>query len=266
LVPIGGTDIVTRLNPPNTRSGMVSLTLDRTGRLVTLLAVPAQTAMMQERSVASVQTSADWKPLFAEAGLTIAQFSPAHPQWMPPIFADGRAAWQGTYPDRRDVPIRIEAAAVLGKPVYFEIVAPWTLPTNEDRGVGQTSGERVGLLMRTAVAPLVFAIAVLLALRNLRLGRGDRRGALRVEGFRAMNPARGEPPFLIPLAKYFSMRVGFTAADFEAARRSMSCHRTQYSDDVVERVTEAQRTVMNGTLLLVPFLTTGGGTDLFEPR
>jgi LmbE family N-acetylglucosaminyl deacetylase len=87
-----------------------------------------------------------------------------------------------------------------------------------------------------------------------------------VEGFRAMNPARGEPPFLIPLARYFSMRVGFTAADFEAARRSMSCHRTQYSDDVVQRVTEAQRTVMNGTLLLVPFLTTGGGTDLFEAR
>ena len=184
LVPIGGTDIVTRLNPPTTRSGMVSLTLDRTGRLVSLLAVPAQTAMMQERSVAPVQTSAaDWKPLFAEAGLAIAQFSPAQPQWMPPIFADGRAAWQGTYPDRRDVPIRIEAAAVLGKPVYFEIVAPWTLPTNEDRGLGQTSGERVGLLMRTAVAPLAFAIAVLLALRNLRLGRGDRRGALRLSLF-----------------------------------------------------------------------------------
>ena len=79
LVPIGGTNIVTPLNPPTTRSGMVSLTLDRTGRLVSLLAVPAQTAMMQERSVAPVQTSAtDWTPLFAEAGLPIAQFSPAH--------------------------------------------------------------------------------------------------------------------------------------------------------------------------------------------
>ena len=184
LVPIGGTDIVTRLNPPTTRSGMVSLTLDRTGRLVSLLAVPAQTATLQERSAAPVQTpAADWQPLFAEAGLAIAQFSPAQPQWMPPIFADRRAAWQGTYPDRRDVPVRIEAAAVLGKPVYFEVVAPWTLPTNEDRGLGQTSGERIGLLMRSAVAPLAFAVAVLLALRNLRLGRGDRRGALRLSVF-----------------------------------------------------------------------------------
>src|SRR6185436_1588819 len=103
-------------------------------RLVSLVAVPAQTETPQERSVASAQTpAADWNLLFAEAGLAITQFSPAQPQWKPPIFADTRAAWQGAYPDRRDVPIRIEAAAVLGRPVYFEIVAPWTLPTNEDR-------------------------------------------------------------------------------------------------------------------------------------
>jgi hypothetical protein len=184
LVPIGGTDIVTRLNPPATRSGMVSLTFDHTGRLVSLMAVPAQTEMPQERSVAPAQTSAaGWNPLFAEAGLALAQFSPTQPQWMPPIYADARAAWQGTYPDRRDVPIRIEAAAVLGKPVYFEIVAPWTLPTNEDRGLGQTSQERVGLLTRTLVTPLALAVAVLLALRNLRLGRGDRRGAWRLSLF-----------------------------------------------------------------------------------
>jgi LmbE family N-acetylglucosaminyl deacetylase len=87
-----------------------------------------------------------------------------------------------------------------------------------------------------------------------------------VEGFRVMNPSRGEPPFLIPQAKYFSMRVGFTSADAEAARRSMSCHRTQYSDDVVERVSEAQRRALNGTLPLAPLLTTAAGTDLFESR
>ena len=42
LVPLGGANIVTRVNPPDTRSGMLSLTLDRTGRLVSLLAVPGQ--------------------------------------------------------------------------------------------------------------------------------------------------------------------------------------------------------------------------------
>jgi serine/threonine-protein kinase len=184
LVPVGGTDIVTPQNPPTTRSGMMSLTLDRTGRLVSFLAVPVQIETSQGSSGASAATSsADWTSLFAEAGLPVAQFSPVKPQWIPPIFADARAAWEGAYPDRPDVPIRIEAAAALGKPVYFEIVAPWTRPRNEDLQQGNTSGERVGLYMRTAVGPFVIVVAVLLALRNLRLGRGDRRGALRLSMF-----------------------------------------------------------------------------------
>ena len=142
LTPIGGANIVTRLNPPPTRSGMVSLTLDRTGRLVSLLAVPAQIAIPSEalpRSGASTCGRLD--PLFEEAGLSLAQFSPAQPQWIPPIFADARAAWEGAYPDRPDVPIRIEAAAVRGKPVYFEIVAPWTRPRIEDRACRATRQE-----------------------------------------------------------------------------------------------------------------------------
>jgi len=184
LVPIGGTDIVTQQNPPATRSGMSSLTLDRTGRLVSLLAVPAQIEASPGTSAAATSPSAaDWQPLFAEAGLPIAQFSPVEPQWIPPVFSDARAAWQGAYPDRPDVPIRVEAAALSGKPVYFEIVAPWTAPRNEERQFGSTSGERIGLKMRTIVGPLSFVVALLLALRNLRLGRGDRRGATRLSLF-----------------------------------------------------------------------------------
>ncbi len=181
LVPIGGTNIVTPLNPPPTRSGMASLTLDQRGRLVSLLAVAAQIEASPEAQAASTPASpADWTALFAEAGLPIARFSPVEPRWIPPMFADARAAWEGAYPDRPDVPIRIEAAAVRGRPAYFEIVAPWTRARNEGAIQGNTSGERVGLYMRTAVAPLAIVTAVVLALRNLRLGRGDRRGALRL--------------------------------------------------------------------------------------
>ena len=183
LTPIGGANIVTPLNPPPTRSGMVSLTLDKTGRLVSLLAVPAQSETSQGAPAASTPASANWIALFAEAGLPIAQFTLVEPRWIPPIFADAKAAWEGAYPDRLDVPIRIEAAAVGGRPAYFEIVAPWTRPRNEDAIQGNTSGERVALYMRTAVAPLAIITALLLALRNLRLGRGDRRGALRLSMF-----------------------------------------------------------------------------------
>jgi eukaryotic-like serine/threonine-protein kinase len=184
LVPIGGTDIVTQQNPPTTRSGMLSLTLDRTGRLVSLLAVPAQIEAAQGTSGASPSPSAaDWPRLFTEAGLPLAQFTPVKPQWIPPVFSDVRAAWQGAYPDRPDVPIRVEAAAMSGKAVYLEIVAPWTAPRNEERRFGSTSGERIGLRMRTIVGPLAGVVALLLAMRNLRLGRGDRRGATRLSLF-----------------------------------------------------------------------------------
>jgi serine/threonine-protein kinase len=185
LIPIGGTDIVTRVNPPETRSGMRSLTLDRTGRLVSLLAVATQVEASGQDMEASATypSEVDWKPLFAEAGLSIRQFSPVTPRWIPPIFADTRSAWEGTYPERPDVRIRVEAAAAMGKPTFFEIVAPWTRPRNVEPAMGSTSGERIGLRMRTIVSPLVTTIAVLLALYNLRLGRADRRGAMRLSLF-----------------------------------------------------------------------------------
>ena len=182
LTPIGGTDIVSRQNPPDSRSGMVSITLDRTGRLASLLAVPAQTGTPPDETPAA-RSAIDWTSLFAEAGLSMAEFSPVTPQWIPPVFADARAAWKGTYPNRPDVPIRIEAATAIGRPVYFEIVAPWTRAKNVDANPGNTSGERVGLYMRTFVAPLVIIGAVLLAMRNVRLRRSDRRGAMRLTVF-----------------------------------------------------------------------------------
>ena len=186
MVPIGGSNIVSPANPPPTRSGMVSLTLDQTGRLVSLLAGPAPIDRSQgapDPDPPAPASAADWTALFAEAGLLIAQFRPVTPRSIPPIFADARAAWEGAYPERLDVPIRIEAAATGGRPAYFEIAAPWTRPRNEDLIQGNTSGERLALYMRTALVPLVLTIAVLLAVRNLRLGRGDRRGAVRLSMF-----------------------------------------------------------------------------------
>jgi hypothetical protein len=67
--------------------------------------------------------------------------------------------------------------------VYFAIAAPWTQPSNEAPQQGNTSGERVALMMRTIVGPFLQVVAMLLALRNLRLRRGDRRGALRLSLF-----------------------------------------------------------------------------------
>jgi LmbE family N-acetylglucosaminyl deacetylase len=87
-----------------------------------------------------------------------------------------------------------------------------------------------------------------------------------IEGMRLMNPSRGAPPFLVPLTKYFTVRIAFTPADAEAARAAMACHRTQYASDIVQRVFEGQKQVWNGAIALVPLSSGDAGTDIFPPR
>jgi hypothetical protein len=95
------------------------------------------------------------------------------------LYADVRAAWTGVLPDRPEVPMRIEAAAYRGKPVFWRVIAPWNNPSRMVLS-GPSPGERAGdLLFVTLLIALVFGGAFF-ARRNLRLGRGDRRGAGRL--------------------------------------------------------------------------------------
>jgi LmbE family N-acetylglucosaminyl deacetylase len=86
---------------------------------------------------------------------------------------------------------------------------------------------------------------------------------LPVEGIRSMNPGQGET-YLMPSPKYFSARIPFSTSDFEAASRSMACHTTQYSDELVKRVSAATREALNGELALMPWLPAAATTDIFR--
>jgi LmbE family N-acetylglucosaminyl deacetylase len=86
------------------------------------------------------------------------------------------------------------------------------------------------------------------------------------EGVRMMNPGPTVPAFLVPLAKYFTVRIAFTPADADAARLAMACHRTQYGGDVVQKISDLQRLVWNGAISLIPFSPADAGTDLFVSR
>jgi LmbE family N-acetylglucosaminyl deacetylase len=87
---------------------------------------------------------------------------------------------------------------------------------------------------------------------------------LTAEGMHAMNPQRGAPPFTIPQAKYFTVRVPFAPEDLEAARRSMPCHRSQFTPEVVARVFPASAKAWNGAISLVPAFDGASPTDLFH--
>jgi hypothetical protein len=89
--------------------------------------------------------------------------TPAEPGWVPPSAFDDRAAWTGT---EGSDPIRVETAAWRGRVVAFERLLPWkvTAPATDSTFAN----------FFVVVLPLM---AVAVAWRNLRLGRGDKRGA-----------------------------------------------------------------------------------------
>ncbi|MBK8464522.1 MAG: serine/threonine protein kinase [Chloracidobacterium sp.] len=154
-------------NPPFDVPGMINVSLDTTGRLIEFRAIPPEnTANLAE------SPKADWTKLFTEAGLDINKFETVAPEWTPPVFSDDRMAWKGTLADWTDIPIRIEAAAFQGKPVYFRIVPPWQKSLAAQPAPTWTVIDLIGLV----VILLAFVSSIFLVWRNVRSGRADLRG------------------------------------------------------------------------------------------
>jgi serine/threonine-protein kinase len=164
-------------DPPFDEPGMITLILDRTGRLVTFLTVSSTYC----DSGGSVHPP-EWNALFETAGLEAAELQLVHPEWAPSVAADLRQAWIGSFPEQPSVPIRIEAGSLTGSPTYFRIVGPWYRP--------QTFEERSPDLLEVTIDStwlmlygLVLGGAGWVAFRNHRFGRGDRQGSARVGAF-----------------------------------------------------------------------------------
>jgi serine/threonine-protein kinase len=157
--------LVTPRNPPTTTPGMANVQLDGEGRLVELIVIPAAPG-----DAGKINAPLDWGPLLAAARLRAEELEEDEFRWVPPGPCDRRAAWKGKFPGRPDLNLHAEAAAFQGKPVFFRVGGDWTPPD----GVQGKVLERGWPFAIVFFA--VFASVVLLALRNLRLRRGDRRG------------------------------------------------------------------------------------------
>jgi serine/threonine-protein kinase len=163
---------VTPGDPPENVAGMISVSLDSLGRLRNLRAVPARTDDPADPPPAPFA----WEALFREAGLDMAAFSASPPHWVPWAWGDQRASWRGPAPDTPTTTFEIEAAAYRGRPVFFVVASPWT-----GRGDGSGKGStRPRDFVSVGMLVAVLLGGVLLARQNIVLGRGDRRGALRL--------------------------------------------------------------------------------------
>lgn len=109
-------------DPPLATPGEVGVHLDPEGRLVRLDAVPRETG------VEGSGTDVTWSPLLRAAGLDLDRLEPAAPEWIPPVFADRRAAWVESRHEPSATPIRIEAAALRGRPVGFRAQSSGSAP------------------------------------------------------------------------------------------------------------------------------------------
>lgn len=175
--------IVTRDDPRTVLSGMINLELDPQGRLTYFQAIPPQ-KQDEKKEAAAAQTALspapfDWNILFSAAGLDPSKLQSAQPAWTSLAASDARMAWTGTWPGTTR-PLRAEAAAFQGKPVFFSLSGSWTKPERmkgtEKKSIGQWIGKVFGLLLLCTL----LVGSGFLARRNYLRRRGDREGALRL--------------------------------------------------------------------------------------
>ena len=131
-------------------SGEARIQLDTEGRLRELTVLPSLV-----ESTGSSDSAPNWSVLFSEAGLNESEFTPSETLWKPLFYADARAAWVGSLSQAPEIPIRIEAAGYRGKPVYFQLMGPWSRADN----TGLTTPSGAQQVSVGAVGVITFAIA-----------------------------------------------------------------------------------------------------------
>jgi len=152
--------------------GMQAVVLDSDGRLLEFEAQPSA-----ETRVGDGAPAFDWSRLFAAAGLDSSRFQAASSKVKPISAYDTRAAWTGSTEGTQG--IRVEAAAFEGRPVSFRVLGPWAQPSQPSPFSFGAFPPPIFILFVTALP----AVAGLLVWRNMRSGRGDRRGAFRLASF-----------------------------------------------------------------------------------
>ena len=169
-----GDGSITTFDPPMLISGMVLVTLDMQGHLLHLEAVPPQKDTPEDRVMVP-----NWPALLAAAGVDASAYHSVPPEWTPLAWGDSRAAWVGTVPAKINIPERIEAAAYRGRPVYFDVIYPWTTPDRAAPVVNKPR-DRISIAILLILFLAVTISGLYVARRNVRLKRSDSRGAARL--------------------------------------------------------------------------------------
>jgi hypothetical protein len=160
--------LVTPDNPPPTQPGMVRVLLDGSGRLREFSAIPYADNEAFNQGVAP-------EAVFRAAGLNLAVFSEISGTALPQNPADQLRAWKGPHPGIPKPELIVQIGSWKGRVTFVKVGSPWDQPA-------KASQAQSSLLSRILFFALAIALffTILLARRNWKLGRVDRRGALRL--------------------------------------------------------------------------------------
>jgi len=159
-------------NPPPTQPGMLRVLLDGSGRLREFSAIPYADNEALKEAVAP-------EAVFRAAGLNLAAFSETTPSALPQNPADQLRAWKGPHPGVPRTEMTVQIGFWKGRVTFVRVGAPWDKPA-------KASQAQSSLLSRVLFFVLAIALffTALLARRNWKLGRVDRKGALRLAAAR----------------------------------------------------------------------------------
>ncbi len=160
-------------DPPVTSPGMTRVTLSPEGSLVNLLIIPGANEMTRG-------SEPSWPSLFELAGFDFASARVVEPVFPAPVDTDHRRSWIVPFPGDPESTMRIDAGALGDQIVWFDVVPPWRQANPVDRQSYRDIQWTPQTEAITAVTIAVVFTAFWFARRNLRRGRGDRRGAVRL--------------------------------------------------------------------------------------
>jgi len=164
---------VNQKDPALYYSGEAEVGLDSAGRLNYFAAIAPQ----KETPNGDVQPQ--WQDLFREAALDWSHSHATPTAWMPDVPADRAFAWETVSSGQST---RIAGATYHGRIVFFRVLAPWAQPDRISPVFAPLAG-RIGSAIFVVIAMAVFVLCLVFARKNLKLGRGDWRGALRASVF-----------------------------------------------------------------------------------
>ncbi|MEQ1833861.1 MAG: serine/threonine-protein kinase [Candidatus Eisenbacteria bacterium] len=126
---------------------------------------------------------ADWNGWFAALGMDSSAYTPVPLARPVPALCDTAMAWHGPSPWNNADTATIQMGASRGRLTHFTVVSRWGVPSTPVDVLRPVRTAPTELPLILLFSTLPYVLSIVFAMRNLRLGRGDWRGATRIAAF-----------------------------------------------------------------------------------